>query len=432
MMMLLFAALQVGAQVVDIGAAAGASDEPMVAPPPVNPAGESVALTTELERSNYLRGGVAFEGAYNDNIFTSTPPVGDASYTIYPTIEFDMTRSRLHWDLNYTPGFTFFQKFTDANQVDHLFSTDLSYRMSPHVTLSLHDNLAKTPSFSGFLQPSSATGSSAVQATTFLIVPALTNTFSNSSSGQITYQFARDTMLGFGGSSSQTYFLDDNTSATGLFDSSSRSGRAFYTHRFGSKNYLGANYEFEDIESHPIELETQVHSASLFYTFYLGPHVSFSLFGGAQHSDTRGSGFPSLMSWSPTEGGGMNWQGERNSFALNVSRSILPGGGLQGAVNSFSMTASSHHQLTPHLTGNLQASYSTNDVLQLGSLAQTSGHIFMFSGYCSRVLGKHLSAELGYSRINQHYNNFAAISGNPDIDRGWIRIAYQFERPLGR
>ncbi len=404
----------------------------MVTPQAVSISGDSIAFTSELERSNYLRGGLSVQGGYNDNIFTSVPAEGDASYTISPNIAFDMTRSRLKWNLNYSPGFTLYQRFTPEDQVDHVFSTNLQYEMSPHVTLTLQDNLAKTPSFSGLLQPGTATsGTNVLPTQTFVVVPPLVNTFSNNDSGQVTYQFSPNSMIGMGGSSAEMYFLGDS-SLQGLSDSSQYGAQAFYTHRFNASNYVGTNYGFEDIVAHPSELETQVHSATLFYTLYFGRSISFSLFGGAQHADTQEASLLSFSEWSPTAGGGINLQGTRNSLALNASRSISTGGGLQGAVRSYLANAAFRHRFTQHLNGEIEGVYSTNDVLQTAGMTSQSGHTFLFSGSVQRSFGPHFSAQIGYSRVNQHYVSVPSISSNPNVNRGWVTISYQFERSLGR
>jgi hypothetical protein len=407
-------------------------DEAMMAPPPVSMGGDSVAFTSELQRSNYLRGGISLQGSYDDNIFTTSPAEGDASYTISPNIAFDMSRSRLRWDLHYSPGFTFYQRFSAENQVNHDFSTTFQYELSPHVTLNLQDVLAKTPSFSSFLQPGTVGGAVNVgQSPAFLIVPPLVSTLSNSDSGQITYQFSPHSMVGMGGNSYELYFLG-NSPLQGLSDSSVRGAQAFYSYRFGAKHYLGFHYNFEDMLAHSSGLETQVHGETLFYSLYFSPRASLSLFGGVQHADTEGLGLSALTGWSPTEGGGFHLQGINNSLAINVSRSIGTGGGLEGAVKSSTGNVSFRHQFTSHLTGNLQGTYSVNNVLQPGAQVETRGHTLYFGGSLQRSLGPRLGIELGYNRINQHYGSVGAISNNPNADRGWISISYQFARPLGR
>src|SRR5690348_4349036 len=90
---------------------ADSADDRMLAPPPVSGQSYPVAPTSQ-ERSNYLRGGFAFVTAYSDNVLGSADghPVSDVSYSIAPTVGLDKTTSRLHWLLNYAPGFTFYQR----------------------------------------------------------------------------------------------------------------------------------------------------------------------------------------------------------------------------------------------------------------------------------------------------------------------------------
>src|SRR5690349_13042704 len=104
------------------GSVAGSADNMYV---PGSTDNNSVAFTSELERSNYLKGSLSFEGAYDDNIFTTTPALADESYTISPSIALNINRSRLRWDLSYDPGFIFYQRFSSFNDVNQNFSTNL-------------------------------------------------------------------------------------------------------------------------------------------------------------------------------------------------------------------------------------------------------------------------------------------------------------------
>jgi hypothetical protein len=47
-------------------------------------------------------------------------------------------------------------------------------------------------------------------------------------------------------------------------------------------------------------------------------------------------------------------------------------------------------------------------------------------------MGEHFNAEIGYARLHQSYSGVAVISSNPDSDREYVSITYQFTRPLGR
>ncbi len=97
-------------------------------------------FSSETPRTNYLSGGLVLSTAYGDGILTQAGTgVSDVSYSIAPTIALDQTRSQFHWNLSYSPGFTFYQKYSDLNQSSQDVATKFSYRFSPHVTLSLQE-----------------------------------------------------------------------------------------------------------------------------------------------------------------------------------------------------------------------------------------------------------------------------------------------------
>src|SRR4051812_7823136 len=86
-----------------------APTEDLRAPAPALLGGDtdSLAFSSELERSNYIRGGITVGATYDDNAGNAvTPKIGDFSYSILPNIQLDQTRSRLHWMLGYLGGFT--------------------------------------------------------------------------------------------------------------------------------------------------------------------------------------------------------------------------------------------------------------------------------------------------------------------------------------
>src|ERR1022692_1387150 len=68
----------------------GNPNDPMLIPPPVS--GQSYPTSpTSAERSNYLRGGIAFTSAYTDNALGSVTghPVSDIGYSIMPMLALD-------------------------------------------------------------------------------------------------------------------------------------------------------------------------------------------------------------------------------------------------------------------------------------------------------------------------------------------------------
>ncbi len=414
----------------DMGMSSGESA--MATPSPVNIGGGSISLGAESGRSNYLRGGLSFEGSYEDNPFLTAPARSDESYTVSPYVAFSVSRPHASWNLQYRPGFTFYQHFNSRNQSEHNLSTNLEFRLSPQVSLMLRDGLIKTPEASGQLQPSVVGGiTSASPAQTLLVVPPEAGFISNTADGEITYQFGRNDTVGASGESSELRYLHLDQ-LPGLFNSSACSGRGFYSHRLGQKNYIGVSYSFEDDITHPLEITTQVHSPSVFYSFYFTPRISLSVFGGAQYAQTTGGGTVAVTAWSPSEGGNFSWQGEHTSAVVALSQSISPGGGLVTAVRGITSSASLRHQFSKNLVGTISEVYNDNNVVESLILFSNGGRTLSTGASLERTIKKQLTVQVGYTRLDESYNNIQVISNNPSQNRGWMAISYSFERPLGR
>lgn len=411
----------------------------MRTPPPVS--GKSYPTTPKSqERSNYLRGGVTFSSAYNDNVLGATgpnsTPVSDVSYSVWPTLALDETTTRLHWTLSYAPGFTFYQRTSARNEADQTAAINFQYRLSPHVTFSAEDNFQKTSNV--FNQPdlaSAGTVSGGAQGGNLSVVAPLSNLLRNSGNVGITYQFAANEMMGASGVFTNLHFLDEAL-VPGLFDSESQGGSAFYAYRASQVHYVGISYQYQRLLSFPTQgqNETQTHAILVFYTLSPSKRFSISLFGGPQYADIGpNTPQPGLQTWTPAGGASMNWQGQLTSAAVSYSHMISAGSGLIGAVEMDSANASFRRQLARFLSGSLSGGYDQGAVV--GGVPQgatsTNGHNISGTASLQQQLGQYLSVQLGYTRIHQTYN-VAAISATPDTNREFVSVSYQFSRPLGR
>jgi hypothetical protein len=414
------------------------SDSTMAVPPPVS--AESYPTVTGSEaRPNYLRTGVTVTSTYTDNLLggVSPRPVGEESYSVAPYVALDETTSRAHSILTFNPGFTFYQHTSDRNEADENASLDVSYRLSPHVRLNVVDSFRKSSNFlnqpNTFGNPVFGSG----QASAVTVVAPVADQLSNTGTAQLTNQFGPNAMAGVSGSFTNLHY-SNSAEVPGLYDSGSRGGSAFYTHRLSGRHYVGATYQYQMLLAYPIgfRAETQTHGLMLFYSIYMKPTVSLSFFGGPQYSDTEETIAPALRAWSPAGGTSLAWQGRLTNIAMSYSRMIAPGGGLIGAVHQDAVTMSIRWQLARNVNAGIQASYASNSLLiptsvgQFGGLAD-GGHSLSGGASLQRQLGQHIIVGLKYSRLHQDYK-IAAISGAPDTNQGSVSISYQFARPLGR
>lgn len=414
----------------------------MQPPPPVIGMKYDQAFSSE-ERGNYLRYGMAFTTAHTDNALGGLlgNRVSDVSYSLAPTIAIDETTSRMHWVANYAPGFTFYQQTSSRNQADHNASVDFAYRFSPGLTFRARDAFQKTSNV--FNQPDLGNAGGVpggAQVSNFSVIAPIATRLSNVTDVDLTYQFALDEMVGAAGDFTNLHYPDPSQ-VPGLFDSASQSGSAFYSLRLASRHYLGAIYQYQRLLSYPTAglSETQSHAALLFYTVYLSPGLSISLFGGPQYADTvqpaRASGaLQTAISreWTPAAGASLAWQGRSNSLAFSYSHLVAGGGGLIGAVHMDDGSVSFRRQLARKLTGSITGAYTQNKVIGNISEMGFDGHSFSGTAAILKNVSQHLGLELGYTRLHQSYGAIAVLAQNPDTNREYVSISYQFSRPLGR
>ena len=102
----------------------------MITPALLSGEGYSLAFASETPRTNYLRGGLSFGTAYDDNVLPSSGhadqrcQIFDLAQPVFPTIP-----ARLAWSLNYSPGFGVYQHNSSINEIDHYLTVGLSYRL---------------------------------------------------------------------------------------------------------------------------------------------------------------------------------------------------------------------------------------------------------------------------------------------------------------
>lgn len=441
--MILLATVPVWPQMTNMGAddanRATNTEDRMLTPPPVSGQSYPVALDSE-ERANLLHYGLVFSSGYSDNVLGAVTghPVSDINYSVWPTIGLDKSTTRLHWDLTYAPGFTFYQRTSDRNEADQNATMSMQYRLSPHITFSAQDTFSKSSSV--FNQPNLASGAvfGGGQGPNESVVAPLADRLGNSGNVGITYQYSANDMVGAGGTFNNMHY-PNTTQVPGLSDSSSQAGSAFYAHRVSRQNYVGAAYQYQRLMSYPGGLndETQTNSVFLFYTVYPTQRFSMSFFGGPQLSDTVQPAVASLTipafssrGWAPAGGASLDWEGRFLSAALSYSHVVSGGSGLIGAVRLDNASASFRLQFTPNLTASVAGFYANNNVL--GSVVGLSnGHTNSGTAALNRRIGEHVSFQVGYTRLHQTYN-IPIITGTPNTNREFVSISYSFTRPLGR
>ena len=415
-----------------------AQDNDLLMPiPPMVSAQAFPATALSEERSNQLHGGLAFESAYYDNLLPDYggQPITDVGYSIRPSLNLDKLTPRVHQVWGYSPSFTLYEHTGARNLVDQSASFGIQSRLSPHTTLSAHDGFQDTSNV--FSQPDSLGGGSisggAPSSPADILAP-YADRLSNSANVAVAYQFSRNGMIGASGSGTVFHFPDTAQSG-GLPDSNSRGGAGFYSRRLSATQYVGVTYQYVKIVSSSPNAQLQVDTNSVLpsYTAVFEHGVSLTLAAGPQYSTLAETSISPISSLTPAILASISKQGLRVVLAASYSRFVSGGGGLLGAFTAESASAHVRCVITRHWTADSSGSYSL--YTNLSSAAPGSapgGHSISGTATVERSLNERLVAQFGYARLHNRFAGVAAVTADPDSDRVFASISYQFSRPLGR
>ena len=425
----------------DANGGSWSTQRPLV-PAVVGGYGPSLAIGEEMERSNYIRGGLTVQGAYDDNPYASSGSSNSSSnysISIFPQIALDQSRSRVRWLLNYAGGFTFNQKLTQQNQTSQNFGFDLQYRLSPHVNARVTEAVSLT---TGLFGPVNSLNGSApgvpVGSNAFVLTP-LSKQFATVTRGEIGYQFSETDIVGATGGFHSLQFRDEAPGNT-LLDTRAESGAGYFMHRVTPKNWLGASYSFEHLGYPGSVDDTIVHSIIAFDTYALSRSMTLSFFGGPQYSENK---FPtdsvppqtvSHTGWSEAGGASFGWTALRTSVDAAYTYRIADGGGVQSSVQVSSVSGSVRRQLGSRTSLGFLASYATNDALNPSSVATSSANTKYASVGVSvtQRLGQNCFLQAGYTRQNQQAAGVTTLGSSVHRDTVIASFSYQFAKPWGQ
>jgi hypothetical protein len=403
----------------------------MMTPPPVSGISyPSVGLSQE--RSNYLSGGVSFEGGYVDNVFAGqfAHPVAAEIYSVLPFIAVQEKKPRQSGQLSYTAGFTFYEPVSQLNEIDQGATGSYEYRISPRVSVSAEDTFVQTSNAfaSSALDGSGVIGSGGV----YNLITPFGDRRTNDGGGGITYQFGLNGMVG-GSAESDVLDYPDLPQVSGLANSNVISGTGFYDRRLSPTRYVGAVIAYTHITTSPIDTTLDAYSSSLFYTLYIRRNVSLSVEAGAEYYETTQAGLPKDHAWTPTVTASGGWQGGRSAISGRYSRMVTGGGGLVGSYTLTSANATYSWQASKVWAIQASSAYAaTADQGRALYPQGDAGHSVTGAASVSRLFKERLECQLGYRLIHERYDGISALAGDPNSNEGFISISYHFQKPIGQ
>lgn len=407
---------------------------------PVLASGQLPSVTPLEDRlpGNVLQGMLVVGANYDDNALPNVSPrQWDVTYSVMPQISLQETRPRFDWAVSYSPGLQISQEVRYRNQFAQRFSGNLSWRTSPHGTLSIEQYyFVSTNPFGGFSTTQPGPG---IAPNTTVFIPNARQKFLLSHA-LYSYQSSAQTTMGIGG----RYQLQkyDNTPhngpTTALVHGQIASGEAYIARQLTPRNQLGIQYSGQVLKFPQANARTTTHTFSIFDQMNLSSRANLTLYGGPEYSLTSNQvalnlGFVIITipvkanAWSASGGAIYSWTGGRLATLVDFSRGISDGGGLLGAVELTHGSA----ELSWRLTRNwrLTSTISGSDEQLLA--VKASNELRTYSGQfgLSRQLWRDVSIESFYQRLNQSGSIAGFTVGNRDIVGA--RLEYSFLKPLG-
>lgn len=423
------------------GAPGGATEDMPRIPALLGGRGTSLALGSEMERSNYLRAGVSVGAGYDDNaLLGSGDQIGNATFSVFPNLAIEQSTSRMKYSLDYGAGLTINQRLSNQNQGAQNLSFDSEFRLSPHVNLRAAEYFSLTtgifsPSVGSAFQP----GTAVANAT--LITP-LANTRSSQTVVETNYHFARNDVIGGSGSYYNLHYSDVTTGVGSLADTQTAAASGFWLHKIFHGNWAGVGYRFQRLTYDPTG-ETRVHSFSIVDTWTLSRTFTLSAFIGPEYSDNYGIAatganageFTSFSGWSTAGGVDLGWQKQRTSITGGYSRQISNGSGILGAVKLEDIHGAVRREFLPGWSAAVMASYGDNESLTLiSATSATSIKTTSVGASVGRNIGRSFGFQFAYFHDLQSQAGVSGLPTNYDANRNRfsVTLSYQWAKALGR
>lgn len=440
------------ASVLLLGAFISGALEAQAQAPPLTegPATKQPENDLRYATEQHANSGFAFEihttSSWDDNIFGNNAHRA-SDYVFQEGGMLDFWKKQPGWsiDLTYRPNALLYRTYSGLNQLDHRLDFANDFHIASHVVFRLKDSLDST---TGVLEPQAnqdlalpVGGPTNLNST---VLAPLARQFANEASGEVEYDASRRGTIRISGGHGFRRFTNVGTISTStnvagnLFSTQSDVGSMTYEYRLTRHFTGGLIYEFENYRFGR-GLHDKTQSGLLRVLWDVRPHITLSLFGGPQYSDSNGlfstpstnplqpgNVLTSLRSkaWGPSGGGSITLRSNRTVFSLSARQQVSDGGGLLAAVTSSFEAAEIRRRLALKWDAALTLSNARAVALEgpqgKGTLdSQTVGITL------EHPLAETLNLHLEYDYVRQRANSFVPFPINLDRNRFTLGLLYR-------
>ena len=391
--------------------------------------------------------------SYTDNVFANNlDRVHDILFNAGGNFIFNENRSRYDINLDYRPSLIAYRQYSGYDQVNQDLGFQGLYRATPHFDMQVQDTTAY---FRGTFEiPVAETSFSPIAAAPSLnqtVFTPLVDEFSNETRADAVDRISPNGTIDLFAAFEDRRFgnVSSSGSSENLFNTLGGSGGLTYTYRLNRTLSLAPSYIYQSLEFGSSSRGT-FNSATLTLTWKATPTLTFSVFGGAQHTrviedfiiEIPEPGNPRVDAFTGVNDNFANLYSEYGAsitkdvrhfqFQISGRHTATDGGGVLTSVIDTYEDAAVRWDISEHwearLTGENSATLALSPAFSNGKVQSQDGGFALVRHFTPR-----LSAQLGYDYTRQRVAGAVPFFVNMDRNLASFSITYRLaDFPLGR
>lgn len=371
---------------------------------------------------------------YDDNILSENAArLSDEALSFNSDLAVSGRTERLMVKFDYTPFFLLYRQYDQYDRLNHAANFNLTYRLSPHFILGLHDTFSyATGAYPAITEQQILSGPVSPTALNQTIFPYTTRTLSNMPGLDLTFLKSGRTSFSLSGTYNQRRFGSQGGTGVSLYNTAGFSTGLQYQYRVTAhtsfdlalihedSTYRGQNGLFGPVQ------RFQVESAFVSLASRLGPTLNVAVYGGPQYIRSIGPSVTGLKAPDQVQGAGggsITKQVRNTAFNLSLQRSVSDGGGLYTSVINTNAIFGVRRRLTGRWEANLHGGAGRSDA-SLFALSNSRSDTAILGIDLTRPLREGDVFHVSYDSMHQLSKGSLAVA--PDFDRNQVTVGIDF------
>jgi hypothetical protein len=396
---------------------------------------------TVTSKINILSMGLRISSDFDGNALNSNQGQQENLVaSIQPRLGWQLSRARLDWAVDYTPGLSRSTSFSAYDSFSHLLDSGLQLKLTKRLRLRIHEDFLETTNPLDQLRASESATGAIIRNVPNETVPATSaEVRTEQASIDIAYAIGAHGTAGVTSEFfSARYNLQSAVQSSNQLLQKSRStgGHGYYTRQVTRHQWTGFDYHAQKLIFNSGQSWSLVHSLVYTHTIALSRSMTLSFFAGSERSLTEsvtGAFSPSSPvpghrpTWHWSGGATGTWRGMRTGVTGSFSRTVADGGVL-GLAQVLKTSAELKRQFARQWTARLLASFDDSKALAVPSALSYASA----AGALTHTLGPNLSCEFQYWRVHLSSKSSLPAVFLADHNRISISLVYDLRVPLGR